>query len=161
MLYSLLAFVFASQSHASCAFFLALTSCLASFPNPRPAFCHLQYSSVNHIANDGKLGEGLGMRLLHNLKCQEYLRILCSDLGLKQTFQLDQPPLCYKVVPTWYPQSVSSFSSNDFTRWSPFMPEKMPNSSKQSAFLYLSGILIWYCHLRPEVCSRAYVLLEY
>ena len=63
-LFSLLAFIFASQSHASCAFFLALTSCLASFPSPRPASSHFQYSSINHIASDGKLGEGLGMRLL-------------------------------------------------------------------------------------------------
>ena len=36
----------------------------------------------------------------------------CSDLVLKQTFQLlDQPPLCYKAVPTRHLQSVSSFSS--------------------------------------------------
>ena len=40
-LFPLLALVFASQSHTSCAFFLALTSCLASFPSPRPAFSHL------------------------------------------------------------------------------------------------------------------------
>ena len=33
----------------------------------------------------------------------------CGDLVLKQTFQLDQLPLCYKVVPTRHLQSVSSF----------------------------------------------------
>ena len=62
-LFPLLAFVFASQSHASCAFFLVLTSCLASFPSPRPAFHHLQYSSLNRTASDGKLGEALETRL--------------------------------------------------------------------------------------------------
>ena len=39
-----------------------------------------------------------------------------GDLGLKQTFQLDQPPLCFKAVPTRHLQSVPSFSSNEFTR---------------------------------------------
>jgi len=62
----------------------------------------------------------------------------CGDLVLKQTFQLDQPPLCYKAVPTWHLQRVSSFSSNDFTRWSPSVPQKMTNLSGQPAFLYLS-----------------------
>ena len=35
-------------------------------------------------------------------------------------------------------QCVSSFSSNDFTRWSPSVPPKMTNFSGQPAFLYLS-----------------------
>ena len=59
--------------------------------------------------------------------------IRCGDLVLKQTFQLlDQPPLCYRAVPTSHLQSVSSFcSSNDFTRWSPSVPQKLPNFSGQ------------------------------
>ena len=69
-------------------------------------------------------------------KINEELR--CGDLVLKQTFQLDQPPLCYKAVPTRHLQSVSSFSSNDFTRWSPSVPQKMTKFSGQPAFLYLS-----------------------
>jgi len=68
--------------------------------------------------------------------------------------------LRYKAVPTWHLRSVSSFSSNDLTRWSPSTPQKMPNFS-QRAFFYLSCILIWYCHSRHEVCSHAHVLLEY
>ena len=52
-LFLLLAFVFASQSHASCAFFLVLTSCLASFPSPRPAFHHLQYGSLTVLQATG------------------------------------------------------------------------------------------------------------
>ena len=75
----------------------------------------------------------------------------CGALVLKQTFQLDQPLLCYKVVPTWHLQSISSFSSNDFTRWSPSMPQKMPNFSGQCAFLYLLCILIWYSHSSPSL----------
>ena len=61
----------------------------------------------------------------------------CGDLVLKQTFQLlDQPPLCYKAVPTRHLQSVSLFSSsNDFTRSSPSESQKMPNFSGQHAFL--------------------------
>ena len=55
----------------------------------------------------------------------------------------------------------SSFSSNDFMRWSPSVHQKMPNFSGQRAFLYLACILIWYCHSRHEVCSRPHVLLEY
>ena len=39
-------------------------------------------------------------------KINEELR--CGDLLLKQTFQLDQPPLCYKAVPTRHLQCVSS-----------------------------------------------------
>ena len=42
---------------------LVLTSCLASFPSPCPAFRHLQYSSLIRTASDGKLGEALGTRL--------------------------------------------------------------------------------------------------
>ena len=38
------------------------------------------------------------------------------------------------------------FFFNDFTRWLPSMPQKMPNFSGQRAFLYLSCKLIWYCH---------------
>ena len=72
--------------------------------------------------------------------------------------QLDQPPLCYKAVPTRHFQSVSSFSSNDFTRWSPSVPQKMPNSSGHRAFLYL---LCTHLIFEPKVCSRAHVLLEY
>ena len=75
-------------------------------------------------------------------KCQFYninKELRCGDLVLKQTFQLlDQPPLCYKAVPTQHLQCVSSFSSNDFTRWSPSVPHKMTNFSGQPAFLYLS-----------------------
>ena len=53
--------IFASQSHAFCAFFLVLISCLALFPGPRPASRCLQYGSFNCTASDGKLGEGLGL----------------------------------------------------------------------------------------------------
>ena len=79
-------------------------------------------------------------------------------LGFEATFQLlDEPLLCYKAVPTRHLQSISLFSSfNDFTRWSPSVPQKMPNFSGQCAFLYLlhlSCILFWYCHSRHEVCS--------
>ena len=41
------------------------------------------------------------------------------------------------LLPTRYLQCVSSFSSNDFTRWSPSVPQKMTNFSGQPAFLYL------------------------
>ena len=45
---------------------------------------------------------------------------------------------------TWHLQSVPSFSSNEFTRCLPSVTQKMPNVSRQRAFLYLSCILIWY-----------------
>ena len=64
----------------------------------------------------------------------------CSDLVLKQTFQLDRPSLCYKAVSTRHLQSVSSFSFNDLTR-SPSMPQKLPNFSRQCELLYLSCTL--------------------
>ena len=39
-----------------------------------------------------------------------YKELQCGDLVLKQTFQLlDQPPLCYKAVPTRHLLSVSHF----------------------------------------------------
>ena len=60
----------------------------------------------------------------------------CGGLDLKQTFQFDQPPLCYKAVLTRHLQSVSSFSSNDFTRWSPSVPQKMPK------FLGQCGVIV-------------------
>ena len=61
-------------------------------------------------------------------------------------------------IPTWHFQSVSSFSSNDFTRWSLSVPQKMPNSSEQRAFLYLSCTPL-ILPFEPEVCSCAHVLL--
>ena len=48
------------------------------------------------------------------------------------TWFWSKPSSCYKAVPTRHLQSVSSFSSsNDFTRWSPSAPQKMPNLSGQ------------------------------
>jgi len=77
----------------------------------------------------------------------------CSDLVLKQNFQLlDQPLLSYKAVPIWHLQSVSSFSSsNDFTRWSPFMPQKMPNllDSSQETWPIISTPLFTHTHTLP------------
>ena len=67
--------------------------------------------------------------------------LLCSDLVLKQTFQLDRPSLCYKAVSTRHLQSVSSFSFNDLTRWLPSVPQKLCNFSRQCEFLYLSRTL--------------------
>ena len=58
-----------------------------------------------------------------------YKELRCGDFVLKQNFQLfDHPSLSYKVTPTLHHQSVSLFSpSNDFTRWLPSVPLKMPN----------------------------------
>jgi len=71
----------------------------------------------------------------HFYKINKELR--CSDLVLEQIIHLlDEPPLCYKALPTQHLQSVSSFSfSKDFTRWSPSVIQKMPNFSGQCAFL--------------------------
>ena len=55
LLFPLLVFDFASQSHASCAFFLVLTSCLAFSPGPPPASRRLQQCSLNCTASDEKL----------------------------------------------------------------------------------------------------------
>ena len=48
-------------------------------------------------------------------------------------------PVCYKAVPTRHLQCISSFSSNDFTRWLPSVAQKLPNFSGQPVFLYLSA----------------------
>ena len=48
--------------------------------------------------------------------------------------------ICYKAAPTQHLQSV--FPMHDFTRWSPSMPQKLPNFSGQREFLYLSRILL-------------------
>ena len=77
----------------------------------------------------------------------------CDDLVFKQTFQLDQPPLWYKAVPTRHLQSVSSFSSNEFTRWSPSVKCQTSLDS------------MCYCTYRvysfDRLCSHVHVLLEY
>ena len=80
-------------------------------------------------------------------KINEELR--CGGLVLKHTFQLDQPPLCYKAVLTRHLQSVSSFSSNDFTWWSPSVPPKCKTS--------LDSLRSCTCRVYPH----AHVLLEY
>ena len=73
----------------------------------------------------------VNLRALRKSQFYKFNKELWSgDLVLKQTFQLlDQPPLCYKVVPTQLLQSISSFFFyfSDFTRWSPSVPPKMPN----------------------------------
>ena len=75
--------------------------------------------------------------------------------------QLDQPPLCYKAVPTRHFQSVSSFSSNDFTR-------DRPPCLKNVELLWTACVLVPIVYsfdiairAYTEVCSRAHVLLEY
>ena len=84
-----------------------------------------------------------------SVESQFYKNMRCGDLVLKQTFQLlDQLLLCYKAVPTRNLQSVSSFSSNDFTCWSPSGPQKMPNFSGQlSTTVPIMYTLCRYCHL--------------
>ena len=67
----------------------------------------------------------------------------CGDLVLKQTFQLlDQsstytaPPICFLVS-----------SSNDFTRWSPSVPQKWQTSLD-------SSLGIWYSHPFAPVLTK-------
>ena len=51
-----------------------------------------------------------------NVKASFNKELRCGDLVLKQTLQLlDEPPLCYKAVPTRHLQSVSLFSSSNDT----------------------------------------------
>ena len=62
LLFPLLVFDFTSQYHASCAFFLVLTSCLAFFPGPPPASRRLQQYSLNCTASDEKLSAHVNSR---------------------------------------------------------------------------------------------------
>ena len=73
--------------------------------------------------------------------------------------KVDQPPLCYKAVPTRHFQSVFSFSQWFHTMIA-LRASKMPNFSGQRAFLYLSCTHL-ILPFEPEVCSRAHVLLKY
>ena len=84
-----------------------------------------------------------------------------GDLGLKQTFQLDQPPLCFKAVPTRHLQSIPSFLPMSSDDKCPLLLKKCQTSldSVHSCTYHVYSFDI--CHLRHEVCSPAHVLLDY